>query len=233
MYRNISRVCGDLISLLFPDLCCACGVNLYRGERCVCSSCIMALPYTDHHRHAENKTAKKFWGRIDFEAAMSMLYFKKGGRVQNIIHQLKYGNDSMIGLKLGAMMAERIKDSAAFEQIDLIIPIPLHKKRQRARGYNQSGFIAEGIAGALHIPVKHEAVIRQKATKSQTNKSSHERFENMRDVFKVVDGQGLNGKHILLVDDVITTGATIASCANELRRCGIGKLSIAAVAYAD
>lgn len=233
LFQSLSLLTRDLISLLFPNLCCACGLQLYRGETHFCTGCMNNLPYTDHHTDPQNKAAKKLWGRIHFNAAMAMLHFKKGSRVQNIIHHLKYGNNSGIGIKLGMMMAERLQTAAAFGHIDLIIPVPLHKKRERIRGYNQSKSIAEGIAAVLGVPVNHTTLIRKMDTESQTNKNRFGRYENMKDVFKIMDECALRGKHVLLVDDVITTGATIESCANELNKCGIKKLSIAAAALAD
>lgn len=232
-FQSLSLLTGDLVSLLFPNLCCACGTDLYRGELHICTRCMNSLPYTDHHTDPQNKAAKKLWGRIRFNAVMAMLYFKKGSRVRHIIHHLKYGNNSAVGVKLGVMMGERLILSEAFASIDLIIPIPLHKKKERKRGYNQSGSIAEGIAAVLGVPVQHNAVIRKVATSSQTNKTRFKRYENMRAVFTVPDRATIEGKHILLVDDVITTGATIESCANELHKSGIKKLSIAAAAFAE
>lgn len=228
----ITRLTSDLLSLLFPNLCCACGTSLHRGEVHLCTRCINDLPYTDHHTDLDNKTAKKLWGRVQFNAAMSMLHFRKGGRVQNIIHHLKYRNNRGIGLTLGRMMGEKMQQSVAFQGIELVIPIPLHKKRERTRGYNQSQAIAEGIAAVLQVPVIHTAILRTVATSSQTNKNRFTRFENMKDVFKVAKAAELKGRHVLLVDDVLTTGATIESCAGELNKCGIKTLSIATAALA-
>ena len=231
--QHLRRLLSDLLSLLFPNLCAACGAGLHRGEVHICTRCLNELPYTDHHTDPANKAAKKLWGRIQFHAAMSLLHFRKGGRVQNIIHQLKYLNNRGIGLTLGRMMGEKILQSAAFENIEVIIPVPLHRKRERSRGYNQSQCVAEGIAAVLQVPVNNTAIIRQVATRSQTNKNRFTRFENMKDVFSVVNTDGLIGSHVLLVDDVLTTGATIASCAGELNKSGIKKLSIATVAFAN
>jgi len=229
----ITGLISDLISLLFPNLCCACGTSLHQGEINLCTRCINDLPYTDHHTDPNNKAAKKLWGRIHFNAAMSLLHFRKGGRVQNIIHQLKYRNNRGVGVTLGKILGEKLQQSASFEGIELVIPIPLHKKRERTRGYNQSQSIAEGIAAVLQVPVISTAIIRKVATRSQTNKDRFSRFENMKDVFQIVHDKELRGRHVLLVDDVLTTGATIESCAAELNKCGIKKLSIATLALAN
>lgn len=232
-YRSLSLVAADLVSLLFPNLCCACGTDLYRGEKHICIRCINNLPYTDHHTDPDNKAAKRLWGRIECNAVVALLHFNKGGSVQNIIHHLKYQNNYGVGLKLGGMMAEKLQVTAACQDVDVIIPIPLHRKKERKRGYNQSQSLAEGIASVLQVPVNSTAMIRSIATDSQTRKNRFSRYENMKDVFKVLDGAALTGKHVLLVDDVITTGATIESCALELHKHGIKKLSIATAALAD
>ena len=230
---GLFQLATDLVSLLFPHGCCACGVALYRGESHLCIRCISSLPYTDHHTNPDNKAAKRLWGRIPFNTAMSLLHFSKGGRVQNIIHHLKYRNNFGLGIKLGTLMAEKLQITPSLNDIDLIIPIPLHKKKEGARGYNQSQSLAEGIAAVIGVPVNNKAVIRTVATQSQTSKNRFNRYENMKDVFRVIDAYALKNRHVLLVDDVMTTGATIESCANELVKSGIKKLSIVTAALAD
>ncbi|SMC79655.1 comF family protein [Pedobacter nyackensis] len=224
---------GDLFGLLFPDLCCGCGNYLYQAERQLCTVCLHQLPYTDHHLHAANKAARQLWGRLPCNAVLSLLYFKKGSRTQSIIHHLKYKGRKDLGVKLGNMIAQKLLMSAAYEGIDLIIPVPLHLSRERRRGYNQSLCIAEGIAAVLKVPVNTNSLIRKKITASQTKKSRYNRFENMQQVFSVADKQILNDKHILLVDDVITTGATLEACGMVLFENNISKLSIATVAFAE
>lgn len=223
----------ELIGLLFPNLCGGCGASIYHGESFLCSKCLYAIPYTDYHLYPDNKVAKQFWGRIPLNAAMALLYFKKGGKVQNIIHNLKYKNQTGLGIKLGKLIGDRLNSAPDYMDIDLIIPVPLHKKRERSRGYNQSELIARGISAVLNISVNSNTLIRTITTDTQTKKGRYMRFENMRTVFSVKNSEILAGKHILLVDDVITTGATIEACALELHKCGIKKLSIAAAAFAE
>jgi len=223
----------DLIGLLFPNPCNACGIPLYYSEHLICTKCLYDLPFTDYHVHAENRVAKQLWGRLPLNAAMAMLYFRKGAKVQNLIHNLKYNGKTDIGILLGNMLGERLNLSSLYKDIDLIIPVPLHLKKLRQRGYNQSTYIAEGISNVMSIPFSEKDLIRNIATESQTKKSRYNRYENMQEVFKVVKPDSLKNKHILLVDDVITTGATLEACANELLSCGASKVSIAALAYAE
>jgi ComF family protein len=223
----------DFLYLFFPEHCNACGKQLFHGEKQLCISCLYDLPYTDFHLYAENAVARLFWGRLHCHNAMAMLYFKKGSRVQQLIHQLKYRSQTALGFKMGTMLAERLVVSAAYDDADLIIPVPLHFKKERKRGYNQSKVIADGMAEVLHIPVSTSHLIRRLNTGTQTKKNRYNRFENMKAVFHTTIPEELAGKHVILVDDVITTGATLEACGQVLLDCGISKLSIAAVAFAE
>lgn len=230
---QLSRLVSDTISLLFPELCNACGTNLYEGEKDICTKCLYTLPYTDYHNYPANRVAKQLWGRLPCNAAMAMLYFRKGAKVQNLIHHLKYKNKTDVGIKLGNLLGARLKLSHQYSDIDLIIPVPLYLKKERQRGYNQSKYIADGIATALNVPVSTVHLSRIKETSSQTKKSRYTRYENMQDVFNLSHADELSGKHILLVDDVMTTGATLEACGLSLLNGGIKKLSIATLAFAE
>lgn len=230
---QFNRIATDIIALLFPELCNACGTHLYYGEKEICTKCLYDLPYTDYHLHAENRVAKQLWGRLPCNAAMAMLYFKKGTKVQNLIHSLKYKDQVEVGIRLGNLLGERLKLSNQYAGIDLVIPVPLHQKKERLRGYNQSKYIADGVAEALQISVSTNHLLRDKSTESQTKKARYTRYENMQAVFNINNPQDLKGKHILLVDDVITTGATLEACGTSLLNSGVQKLSIAAVAFAE
>lgn len=230
---QFNRIATDIIALLFPELCNACGTHLYYGEKEICTKCLYDLPYTDYHLHAENRVAKQLWGRLPCNAAMAMLYFKKGTKVQNLIHSLKYKDQVEVGIRLGNLLGERLKLSNQYAGIDLVIPVPLHQKKERLRGYNQSKYIADGVAEALQISVSTGHLLRDKSTESQTKKARYTRYENMQAVFNINNPQDLKGKHILLVDDVITTGATLEACGTSLLNSGVQKLSIAAVAFAE
>ncbi|MET4081287.1 ComF family protein [Pedobacter sp. UYP30] len=223
----------DFVGLLFPNLCNACGTPLFRGEHLVCLNCIHHLPYTDYHIHFENRVAKQLWGRMEFEAAMAMLYFRKGASIQNLMHNLKYNQKTEIGLLLGRLLGDKLLESSLYKGIDFIVPVPLHPKRLQKRGYNQSAFIAMGVAEKIEVTVNEGLLLRTTHTDSQTKKNRYNRYQNMKDVFSVESSEPLCNKHILLVDDVITTGATIEACANALTKSGVAKVSIAALAFAD
>ena len=229
----IKHYTEDLINLLFPELCNGCGKSLYRGEKNICTKCLYDLPYTDFHQYTDNPVAKQLWGRLPFNAAMAMLYFKKGNKVQNLIHSLKYANKTDVGKTLGKLLANKLTKSDLYADIDMVVPVPLHRKKLKLRGYNQSEYIAKGLAEELDIAVSTANLWRNKSTDSQTKKARYIRYENMKDVFSVKNKEDLQGKHILLVDDVMTTGATLEACGNVLLQHGIKKLSIAAVAFAE
>ena len=230
---RISRWGSDLLGLLFPNLCNACGASLFYGEKLICTKCLFDLPFTDYHLYQENKVMKQLWGRVPLNAAMALLYFRKGAKAQRLIHSLKYNGKTDVGILLGSMIGERLKLSSLYSDIDFIVPVPLHHQKLRSRGYNQSSFIAEGIAQTINIPFKEEILIRTVSTESQTKKNRFSRYENMKAVFKVPETDQITGKHILLVDDVVTTGATLESCANTLLENGALKVSIAAIAFAE
>lgn len=228
---RFKHVYTDLLSLLFPVLCNGCGLTLYRGEKTICAHCLADLPYTDFHLYPDNLVAKQFWGRLPCNDAMALLYFKKGSKTQNLIHHLKYKGRSEVGYTLGNLLGEKLRISQQYKAIDYIVPVPLHLKKERIRGYNQSKYIADGIANQIASPVNDHCLLRKKVTKSQTKKSRYTRYENMQTVFQVDDPETLINKHILLVDDVITTGATLEACGRSLLNSGIKKLSIATLAF--
>ena len=229
----LQRLATDMVGLLFPNLCNACGLSLYPTEKVICTHCLYDLPYTDFHLHSDNLVAKQLWARLPFEAAMAMLYFKKGTKVQQLIHNLKYNGKTEVGHHLGNLLGEKLALSANYKAIDYIIPVPLHPKKERTRGYNQSVCIADGIAEVLAVPVHKTLLVRKKITETQTRKSRFIRYENMLSVFELLEPKQLINKHVLLVDDVITTGATLEACGNSLIAGGIKKLSIAGIAFAQ
>lgn len=230
---QINHLANDVISLLFPELCNGCGTHLYYGEKEICTKCLADLPFTDDHLFKENQVAKQLWGRLPCNAAMAMLYFRKATKVQNLIHSLKYKDQTAVGVKLGNILGEKLKLSELYAGIDLIIPVPLHPKKERLRGYNQCKYIADGIAEVLNVKVSDLHLTRKTATASQTKKSRYDRYENMHDVFQVNQAEELENLHVLLIDDVITTGATLEACGNALLMANIAKLSIAAIAFAE
>ncbi len=228
-----SSYLSDFIALIFPQLCQVCGTNLVTGEKLICTGCTYDLPYTNFHKQKDNVVARQLWGRIDVDMAYVLLYFYKGGKVQNMMHSFKYRNMPLIGNKLGSLAGTQLKDSQWAGKIDVIVPVPLHPKKLRLRGYNQSAQFAHGLAEQLKVPVELDNLIRLKHTDTQTKKSRFSRYENMKEVFVVAEPEKLEGKHILLVDDIITTGSTLEACGIELLKIPGLKLSVAAIAYAE
>ncbi len=228
----LKRYTEDIINLVFPALCNGCGVSLYHGEKEICTKCLYDLPYTDFHLYAENPVAKQLWTRLPLHAAMAMLYFKKGTKVQNLIHALKYKEQTSMGVKLGRLLGHRLQQSELYAGVELITAVPLHQKKLKLRGYNQSEYIATGLSEVLNTPVCNN-LIREIATESQTKKARYVRYENMQAVFSVKNAEQLVDKHVLLIDDVVTTGATLEACGNALLDIGVSKLSIATVAFAE
>lgn len=194
--------------------------------------CIFKLPKTNFHKDKENPIAKIFWGRVSVESAASFYSFGKGGKVQHLIHQLKYKGKKEVGVSVGKLYGQELKASDNFNLIDIIVPVPLHKKKLRKRGYNQSQYFAEGLSQTMNVDTDCKSLFRALASETQTRKSRFNRWKNVESVFQLKDSISLIGKHILLVDDVITTGATLEACAHTLLQIPGVKISIVTIAYA-
>lgn len=218
-----------LIDLVYPNLCPGCSEPLLQNEGTICLSCETNIPYTNFYNDPENDVAKLFWGRVKLEFVFGTFYFVKGGLTQNLIHTLKYENNKDVGVFLGQSIGREIKKSG--HQVDVIIPIPLHPKKLQIRGYNQSEYLAEGVRKVLPgIKIDNESLIRIEHSTSQTNKNKYERWENVGKIFDLHDQSKLVGKHVLLIDDVITTGSTIEACAQILSQINDIKISVASAA---
>ena len=203
------------------------------NEQIICTNCQYSLPLTNFHLQPDNIVARQFWGKVNVQAAYALYYFTKGGKVQNLVHHLKYKGMQQIGHEMGSIAGAQLVKNDVFYSADVIIPVPLHKKRLKQRGYNQSTCFAEGLAQKLNAVVDDTSLIRARATETQTKKGRFTRFENMQEVFTVIDPEKLKNQHILLVDDIITTGSTLEACAVELLKIDGVKLSIATIAYAE
>ncbi len=221
----------NFVNLFYPRLCNACGRPLFRNEEVICTRCLFRLPQTNFHLHKENPVARIFWGRVPLYSATSFLFFNKGGRVQHLIHRLKYKNQPQIGIYLGKQLGFQLMDSPLFRDVNVIIPVPLHPKKKRIRGYNQSNLIARGLEQSMTAVVQTDNLVRTVHTSSQTKKSRYSRWENVKGIFVIRNPGKLTGKHLLLVDDVITTGATLEACSETLLQIHNVKLSVASLAY--
>lgn len=226
------RILEDFISLFYPHLCAACGSDLRKGMHVLCAGCLFRLPRTDFHRQADNPVERLFKGKVTIHAATALFHFSKGEKVQRLAHALKYKGRQDIGLFAGELIGEEILSSTRFGIIDAVIPVPLHPDRLRKRGYNQAAAISEGVSlrtGAIHWP---DGLVRTRATETQTRKHRFERFRNVDRIFTVSEKHDLSGMHVLLVDDVLTTGATLVACAESLLQVKGVRVSIAAMATA-
>jgi len=222
----------DFVGLLFPEVCLSCGQALYKGEDQLCMHCIFQLPKTNFHKDPMNEVRIKFIGKIELEHAFTYLRFTKKGNVQKILHQIKYRNKPELAKKMGKWFGRDLKEDDFDSKFDLIIPIPLHKSRLRKRGYNQSDYFARGISEALNVPWSSAVVKRKIKSGTQTRKSRVDRWENVANIFEVVDQDKIFGQRILLVDDVITSGATLEACGMQLIQNNCKSLSIATIASA-
>ena len=222
-----------LLDLISPRLCVICGHRLSVTEEVICSKCNLHLPRTFFQQDPyENVMAKLFWGQIPVERATALFYFEAHAETANIIYELKYKNHPEIGEVMGRMMAKELQPSGFFDGIDAIVPVPLAKKRQRQRGYNQSVEIARGVSAVTQLPIYNKVVRRTVFEGSQTNKGRWERNENVEKVFQLADDDNMDGKHLLIIDDVVTTGATVIACAKELVKVGNVKVSVLALGLA-
>jgi ComF family protein len=222
----------DVISLLFPRLCYACGNHLLRNERIICTECYVLIPRTNYHLEEDNPVARLFWGRCRIEKAAAFSFYNKDSRIRRLIHNLKYKGIKEIGYELGTIYGNTLIGTDFIKDIDLIIPVPLHPAKKRIRGFNQSDIIADGFSEATGLPVGTGILERAALSDTQTKKSRYDRWMNVEGIFRVADPGQLTGKHVLVLDDVITTGSTLESCAVELLKTEAVKVSVAAIAVA-
>jgi ComF family protein len=220
----------DFLSLFYPQLCFACGNSMLRNEEVICISCRYHLPKTNFHRQTDNPLAKIFWGRVQLQNVSSGFYFSKGSKIQHLMHQFKYKGRPEIGEYLGKLYGSELIQEKRFQEIDVIIPVPLHPKKLRKRGYNQSEKFAEGLAHAMQKELDTTTLIRTYASETQTRKARFSRWENVKEIFSITNYEKILHKHILLVDDVITTGATIEACASKLLQHEGTRVSVSSLA---
>jgi len=221
---------SDFISLIYPHLCLACGKTLYKHESSICTVCCYELPRTRYHLENDNPISRLFWGKVSIENATSFLLFRKGERVQRLIHQLKYRGKTEIGETLGSFFGQELEQASWFNRVDEIIPVPLHPSKKRKRGYNQSDFIAKGLADQSGKPWVQNVLYRKSANETQTKKNLYQRWQNVHSIFEVQTPATIRDKHLLLIDDVVTTGSTLEACAHAILQVPGTKVSIATLA---
>ena len=220
----------SFIDLIFPRICAGCQQPLQLNETQICVDCRFELPFTNSHIHEDDKLNKRFMGKVKLERSLAFLKFVKGGKVQRIMHELKYKGNVEVGEILGKMYGSDLKEKGFSDKFDLILPVPLHTNRLIIRGYNQSDSLAKGLSESLQIEWRNDVLKRGIETRTQISKTRSERYENMKDVFFVDKPEGLLGKRIVVVDDTLTTGATLESCVLALNDVGVEKVSIIAFA---
>ncbi len=225
------RWLDDLRGLVFPRICLSCYTSLNHQEDTLCLACLYKLPKTQFHRISDNPVFFKFAGRIPINAAYAFLLFHKGNVTQDLLHQLKYRDREDIGERLGMLFAlDLLADD--LDLGDIIVPLPLHPAKQKLRGYNQCDSIARGMASILKVPIAFDAVQRSVANTTQTRKGRFDRWLNVEHIFEINEPKKIRGRHILLLDDVITTGSTLEACGRELLEAGARDISVAAIASA-
>lgn len=221
----------DFSRLLFPHYCVACGCDLKNRDLVLCYRCQLNLPFTNFFSLPNNPVEKSFYGRLNLQAAGSSFYFTKDSLIQYLLSELKYKQNMSVGFYLGRLMGYQLRLSERFTSIDLIIPMPLHPKKQKARGYNQATIICKGIQSVWNKPIAENAIIRKVFSSSQTLQDRLQRWENMEGIFALKNRSEILQKHLLLVDDVTTTGASLEALGSVLEAENGVKLSVATAAY--
>ncbi|RIV52720.1 ComF family protein [Flagellimonas taeanensis] len=230
--KRLAKIINEINNILLPRVCFGCNAQLFRGEHILCAVCRHDVPLTDHNFLEENAVDRMFYGRIPIKKAASFIFFPKNGLVKNLIHWLKYKNQEEIGSFLGDWCGAHLQNDAGLGKIDVVVPVPLHPKKQKKRGYNQVALFAQKIAESLHAEYRDDILVKGVNIKSQTKKDRHLRWESSKEAFWVNPDCNLNFRHVLLVDDVITTGSTMESCTRallQLEKVEVSLLSMAVV----
>lgn len=217
----------NILQVLFPSTCACCGQVLVRGERQACFSCLANLAETRYSTMPDNAVERQLMGRVRLEAATALYHFRKGNTVQSMVHAMKFHSNTELCLMMGRQMGLDLLHSGRFDSVDVIVPVPLHWWRRLRRGYNQSELLCQGIAEVLQREVNTTAVVRHRYTRQQSRQNSEKRAANVEGAFRVRHPEELKGSHVLLVDDVLTTGATITACADALAAVPDIKISVA------
>ncbi|MBO4645496.1 MAG: ComF family protein [Bacteroidales bacterium] len=227
------QLLSNLLSVFYPRLCISCGDALQENEEHLCLHCQLHLPETNAHLSAENPLEQIFRGRAQVQDTFAFLSYRKGNCVQKILHQLKYKGNKEVGAYLGEMYGRKLAQSGKLADADCILPIPLHPKKKKVRGYNQSEWIARGLSEATGIPYATDILVRNTFTETQTKKSRFNRWQNVKDVFAVVQPDRLVGKHVVVCDDVLTTGATTEAAIQKILEVEGTRVSVVTLATAQ
>lgn len=230
---HIKDIGDDFLSLFLPRLCLSCRAHLVRGEEVLCTECLLSMARTDFHLRRDNALEQAFWGRCSVERAAAFSVYNRGSRIRKLIHALKYEGRSEVGRIFGELYGSILAESGFMSGIDLIVPVPLSPGRERKRGYNQSECIAKGLSASSRVPARSDILIRTGRSESQTRRGRYERWENVEGLFVVKKQSVIAGKHILVADDVITTGSTLEACVNALHQSGDVRVSVVALAAAQ
>jgi len=226
------RFFSDIINLFYPQVCCTCGKRLSEASELICFKCRNELPKVKFPLLEDNELTNRFLGKLDLKFGAAYLYFFKSGISQELMHAFKYKNQPELGHMIGTYLGYDLVHDPVSQHIDMIVPVPLHPKKLRKRGYNQSAIFAQGLSDSMTIPIAADVLIRTVHGESQTHISREERLKNVHATFQVMDREVIKSKSILLVDDVITTGATLEACGIQLLEAGAARLSIATMAIA-
>lgn len=231
MPKPLLQYLNHFTQLFFPHVCEGCGTDVLNHDAVLCAACHAQLPETDFIASAGNLVEKKFYGQLQVQASGAAFYFTKDSLLQQLIKQLKYHGNKEVGFYLGRQLGKYLSETNRFNEVDVIVPLPLNPRKEKKRGYNQAAVIANGINSIWPKPVYTNAVERSIFTETQTHKDRISRWQSMRDVFAVTDSNALASKNILLIDDIITTGATLEACGEKILQVPGTKLFIATVAF--
>ncbi len=221
----------SVLHLFYPHVCTGCGSDVISQDQQLCLRCLHELPVTNFFGTTGNSVERIFYGRLAIQQAAAGYFFTKESLLQHLLIQLKYRGNKEIGFYMGCLLGQLILQHKAFIDVDALIPLPLNPIKERKRGYNQATALCLGISSIVNLPVLDSAVVRKVYTETQTHMGRINRWENMDGVFAIMDKAGIEGKHLLLVDDVVTTGATLEACGSEILQVPNTRLSIATLAY--
>jgi ComF family protein len=233
MPATAKQLVQHLAALFFPHHCAGCGSDVLQPQDIICIRCVQQLPHTGFASLPNNPAEKIFWGRLALQAAHSEFYFAKQSLIQHLVHQLKYRGNRPVGIYLGQLLGKSISKSNRFSSVQAIVPLPLFLAKEKKRGYNQAAVICQGMSEIMQVPVLEKVLVRQRFTDTQTKKHRTERWQNVADSFAVTDAGVFTNKHLLLVDDVVTTGATLEAAGSKLLEVKGVNLSVATLMLAS